>query len=140
MTNYYLTEMNTTKLENILLKFIYKQQLNKPLVNGVTTKIVAMMYNNNIDYYYSDLVASAVDVPIKFVDNIYLNNQSQYYEDPLTELLKRTNYTGTPEDARTFEHEVNKVLQTKKKIHLNKRKHNHHKTNNKGSKATVLEV
>lgn len=121
MTNYYLTEMNTTKLENILLKFIFKQQLNRPLVNGVTTKIIAMMYNNDIDYYYSDLLATAVDVPIKFVDNIYCNNQSQYYKEPLNQLLTLTDYKGTSEEARTLEYEVNQVLKTKKKIHTKKR-------------------
>lgn len=130
MTNYYLTEMNTTKLENILLKFIFKQQLNKPLVNGVTTKIVAMMFNNDIDYYYSDLIASSVDVPIKFVDNIYTNNQSQYYNEPLPELLTRTDYKGTQEDARTLEYEVKQVLKTKKKIHTH-RKYNTYEKNKK---------
>lgn len=130
MTNYYLTEMNTTKLENILLKFIFKQQLNKPLVNGVTTKIVAMMFNNDIDYYYSDLIASSVDVPIKFVDNIYMNNQSQYYNEPLPELLTRTDYKGTQEEARTLEYEVKQVLKTKKKIHTH-RKYNNYEKNKK---------
>lgn len=126
MTNYYLTEMNSTKLENSLLKFIYKQQLNKPLINGVTTKIVAMMYNKKIDYYYSDLLATSVDVPIKFVDNIYLYNQSQYYEDPLSTLLSKTDYNGTPEEAKQLEKEVYNILETRKKIHTNK---NHNKYN-----------
>ena len=124
MVNYYLTEMNTTKLENRLLKFIYKQQLNSMLVNGVTTKIVAMMYNKGIDYYYSDVLASAVDVPIKFVDGIYCNNQSQYYNDPLSKLLSKTDYKGTPDEAKAFEKEINNILETRKKIHTKKNNKN----------------
>ena len=120
MANYYLTEMNTTRLENCLLKFIYNQQLTSKLVNGVTTKIVAMMYNKGIDYYYSDKIATAVNVPIKFVDNIYVYNQSQYYKDPLSKLLSKTDYTGTPEEAKQLEKEVNNILETRKKIHTKK--------------------
>lgn len=124
MANYYLTEMNTIKLENCLLKFIFKQHLEPLLINGVTSKVISMMYEKGIDYYYSDLLASSVNVPIKLVDNIYLNNQSQYYKNPLHELLTRTNYNGTQEDARTFEYEINQVLKTKKKIHTH-RKYKH---------------
>lgn len=121
MTNYYLTEMNTVKLENCLLKFILNQQLEQILINGVTSKIISMMYDKNIDYYYSDLLASAVNVPIKFVDNIYSNNQSQYYRNPLSKLLKSvTNCSITPEEAKRFENEVNTILETKKKIHTKK--------------------
>ena len=119
MANFYLTEMNNIKLENTLLQFIYKQKLNNKLVNGVTIKVIAMMYNNRIDYYYSDLLATALDVPIKFVDNIYLRNQSKYYNKPLQELLLSTEYKGTPEEANKLEEDVNNILETKKKIHYN---------------------
>ena len=117
MATYYLTEMNNIKLENKLLKFIYTQKLTSRLVNGVTIKIVTMMYNSNIDYYYSDLLATAVNVPIKFVDNIYLTQQGKYYEKSLSELLQQTEYKGTPEEANLLEKEVNNILETKKKIH-----------------------
>lgn len=130
MNNYYLTEMNTTKLENTLLKFIYKQHLTTPLVNGVTTKVVTMMYNKKIDYYYSDLIATSLDVPIKFVDNIYLYNQSRYYKEPLSKLLSRTEYTGTPEEAKQFEKEITNILETRKRIHTKK----HTTYNKRGAK------
>lgn len=118
MANYYLTEMNTVKLENCLLQFIYKEHLTPLLVNGVTSKVIAMMYDKGIDYYYSDLLASAVNVPIKFVDNIYCKNQSKLYTDPLSKLLQTvSNCSVTPEEAKQFEKEVNVILETKKKIH-----------------------
>lgn len=120
--------MNTIKLENTLLQFIYKNGLTSKLVNGVTIKIIAMMYNNRIDYYYSDLLATALDVPIKFVDNIYLRNQSKYYNKPLQELLLKTEYKGTPEEANKLEEDVKHILKTKKKIHY---KHFTHKGSGK---------
>lgn len=121
MTNYYLTEMNTVKLENCLLKFILKQHLEPLLINGVTSKVIAMMYNKGIDYYYSDLLASSVDVPIKFVDNIYCKNQSNLYHDPLSKLLGTVNNCSVaPEEAEVFEKEVSNILDTKKRIHTKK--------------------
>lgn len=117
---YYLTEMNTIKLENCLLKFILHEHLEPLLVNGVTSKIVAMMYNNNIDYYYSDTIASSVNVPIKFVDNIYLHNQSKYYNDSLVQLLEKTGYSGDLKQVTLLESNINKILQTKKKINTKK--------------------
>jgi len=121
MVNYYLTEMNTVKLENCLLKFILKQQLEPLLINGVTGKVISMMYDRGIDYYYSDLLASSVDVPIKFVDNIYCKNQSKLYEDSLSKLLQTvSNCSVTPEEAEVFEKEVNNILDTKKRIHTKK--------------------
>ena len=123
MTNYYLTEMNTVELENCLLKFIFKQQLEPIIINGVTSKVISMMYNKGIDYYYSDLLATSVNVPIKFVDNIYCNNQSKFYKDSLSKLLGSVNdCTIAPEEAEKFEEEVNNILETKKKIHTNKNK------------------
>lgn len=121
---YYLTEMNTLKLENTLLQFIYKTKLNSKLVNGVTTKIIAIMHKNKIDYFYSDLLATNLNVPINFVDKIYLKNQSQYYEDPLSKLLTNTDYQGTPEDATQLEEDVTEILKTKKRIHYTKHYHN----------------
>ena len=118
MVNYYLTEMNTVKLENCLLQFIYKEHLTPLLVNGVTCKVIAMMYNKRIDYYYSDLLASSVNVPIKFVDNIYCKNQSKLYQDHLSTLLQTvSNCSVPPENAEVFEKEINNILDTKKRIH-----------------------
>ena len=121
MNNYYLTEMNTLKLENTLLQFIYKEHLTPLLVNGVTSKIIAMMYNKGIDYYYSDELATSLNVPIKFVDNIYCNNQSKYYDEKLSTLLKATEYKGTPERANKLERDINNILETRKKIHTKKK-------------------
>ncbi len=120
---YYLTEMNTVKLENCLLKFIFKEKLEPLLINGVVSKIVAMMYDNRIDYYYSDNIATAVNVPVKFVDNIYLRNQSKYYHDSLVKLLGSVKGCKVaPENIRKFEHEISKILETKKKINTKKNK------------------
>lgn len=121
MVNYYLTEMNTVKLENCLLQFIYREHLTPLLVNGVTSKVIAMMYNKGIDYYYSDNIATNLNVPIKFVDNIYLKDQGKYYNKKLSHLLKNTDYTGTPEEANQFEEEVKKILDTRKRIHITKK-------------------
>ena len=121
---FYLTEMNILKLENCLYRFILNQDLEPLLINGITTKIVSMMYDRGIDYYYSDLLATSVNVPIKLVDNIYIYNQSQYYKDPLSTLLSKTEYKGTPEQAKQLEKEVCTILETRKKIHT---KNNHHK-------------
>lgn len=123
MVNYYLTEMNTVKLENCLLQFIYKEHLTPLLVNGVTSKVIAMMYNKGIDYYYSDNIATNLNVPIKFVDNIYLKDQGKYYNKKLSLLLENTDYTGTPETANQFEEEIKKILETRKKIHTTKNIH-----------------
>lgn len=123
MVNYYLTEMNTVKLENCILQFIYKEHLTPLLVNGVTSKVIAMMYNKGIDYYYSDTIATNLDVPIKFVDNIYLKDQGKYYNKKLSLLLENTDYTGTPETANQFEEEIKKILETRKKIHTTKNIH-----------------
>lgn len=133
MANYYLTEMNSLKLENTLLKFILKQHLEPLLVNGVTAKVISMMYTKNIDYYYSDLLATAVGVNIKFVDSIYLNNQSKYYEDSLVNLLGSVNNSSVePDEAKKFETEVNTILETKKRIHT--KKHNNYNTKYNGVK------
>ena len=123
MVNYYLTEMNTVKLENCLLQFIYKEHLTPLLVNGVTSKVIAMMYSKGIDYYYSDNIATNLGVPIKFVDNIYLKDQGKYYNKKLSLLLENTDYTGTPETANQFEEEIKKILETRKKIHTTKNIH-----------------
>lgn len=122
MTNYYLTEMNCIKLENCVLQFIYKEHLTQTLVNGITTKIISIMYNKNIDYYYSDQLATNLDVPIKFVDNIYLRDQSKYYQKNLSTLLSNTEYKGTPEEANKLEETVNTILETRKRIHTKNKK------------------
>lgn len=123
MSTYYLTEMNTVKLENCLLRFIFQNNLEQVLINGVVSKIVSLMFNNNIDYYYSDNLATAVNVPIRFVDNIYLHNQSKYYHDPLAILLGKVESCNiAPETSEIFEHEVQKILNTKKRINTKKNK------------------
>lgn len=123
MNTYYLTEMNTIKLENCLLRFIFQNNMDPVLVNGVVSKLVSLMYNNNIDYYYSDTIATAVNVPVKFVDNIYLHNQSKYYNDSLATLLGNVEGCNiAPESAEFFEHEVTKILETKKRINTKKNK------------------
>ena len=115
---YYLTEMNILKLENCLYRFIYNQDIEPVLVNGIITKIVSIMYDKGIDYYYSDLIATSVNVPIKFVDSIYCYNQNKYYKDSLSTLLGSVNNCNiAPEEAEKLEHEVKEILETKKKIH-----------------------
>ena len=122
MVLYYLTEMNQIKLENILLKFIFKEKLSQTLINGIVIKTVTLMYNKHIDYYYSDNLATALNVPIKFVDNIYLRDQSKYYQKNLSTLLSNTEYKGTPEEANKLEETVNTILETRKRIHTKNKK------------------
>ena len=112
--------MNLLKLENALLQFALKHQLHQILVNGITAKISAIMYNQEIDYYYSDAIATALDVPIKLIDNIYCNNQAKYYNKSLCDLLEQTDYQGTKTDAKKLEQEVIQILKTKKRIHTKK--------------------
>ena len=128
MATYYLTEMNSIKLENSLLKFILNEHLEPIIINGVVSKIISMMYNEGIDYFYSDNLASSANVPVKFVDNIYLHNQSKYYNDSLITLLGTVkDCTIAPNHVQNFEHEVSQILETKKKI--NTKKNNFKKTN-----------
>lgn len=123
MVLYYLTEMNQIKLENILLKFIFKEKLSQTLINGIVIKTVALMYNKHIDYYYSDNLATALNVPIKFVDNIYLRNQSKYYNNSLSELLKEVKGVNISDiESNKLEQNINTILNTKKKIHTKKPK------------------
>lgn len=120
--------MNTLKLENTLLKFILNQNLEHIIINGVTTKVISMMYCKGIDYYYSDLLATAVGVDVRFVDSIYLYNQSKYYKASLVKLLENvTDSEVEPKAAETFEKEVNNILETRKRIHT--KQHNNY---NKG--------
>ena len=119
MKCYYLTEMNTIKLENVLLKFIHHQHLKPILINGVIAKISAMMYNMNIDYYYADELATATDTDIKFVNNVYINGY-QYKETLSTLLSNCKEYQGASEDAVKLEDDIKKILETKKPIRLKK--------------------
>lgn len=123
MVLYYLTEMNQIKLENTLFKFIFKEKLSQTLINGIVIKTVSLMYNKHIDYYYSDNLATALNVPIKFVDNIYLKNQSKYYNNSLSELLKGVKGVNISDTASNkLEQNINTILNTKKKIHTKKPK------------------
>ena len=114
---YYLTEMNTLKLENVLLKFIHHQKIDPILTNGIVAKISAMLYDNYIDYYYADAIATAADTDIKFVDNVYL--KGYHYNKPLAALLTECKiYKGSPADAKAFEEDIKNIIETKRIIKL----------------------
>lgn len=120
---YYLTEMNTLKLENVILKFIHHQQLKPLLINGIVAKVSAMMYNLNIDYYYADEIATATDTDIKFVNNVYIHGYK--YTESLSNLLSNCKeYQGASADAEKLENDINKILETKRRIRLKKPEYN----------------
>lgn len=121
MTNYYLTDMNLLQLENTLMQFLLHNQVDHTLTTGIMTKIATMMYNKQIDYYYADAVATILEVPIKHIDNIYLNGYNKYYNKPLHELLATTNAPATiVEDSQQLEENVQQILQTRRPIKTKK--------------------
>lgn len=113
--NYYLTQLNTLKLENTVLHFLLHNQATPILTNGIVGKIATMMYNKHIDYYYADTLATNLNVPIHHIDNIYLNGYSKCYAKPLNQLLQKA--AAPPQliqKAPQLEHEINMILQTRK--------------------------
>ena len=115
--SYYLTEMNLLKLENIILKFIISNKISKQLKNGIISKVSEIMYNDEIDYYYPDYIATELDVDIKHVDQVYLHGHQDIYKQPLKKLLGRCElYTGKLSDANNLEAEIKEILKTKKPI------------------------
>lgn len=118
---YYLTDMNQLLLENHLLQFLLHNQTDQKLQNGITSKIATMMYNNHIDYYYSDHLATAVKVPINHIDNVYLYGYDKYYQKPLAELLTTANAPATVvANAPLLEETTRKILTTKRLIRTKK--------------------
>lgn len=120
---YYLTEMNSTKLENVLLKFILHHRVDQKITNGIMGKIATMMYNQHIDYYYADSLASELNVPIHHIDNIYLNGYNKCYNKSLKELFINSP-VDTPatiiENAEDLEDAVGEILKTRKPIKTRK--------------------
>ena len=119
--NYYLTEMNLLQLENELLHFTLHHHIEQKLLNGIITKVTSMMYNQHIDYYYPDAVATILEVPIKHIDNVYLHAHYKYYNQSLHSLLQTVNAPTTIiETAPELEKRVQHILQTKKPIKTKK--------------------
>ncbi len=121
MINYYLTEMNTLQLENTLLKFMLHHQVTQPLKNGIIGKVATMMYNKHIDYYYADTLATILEVPIKHIDNIYLNGYNKCYNQPLQQLLEQVEAPPEMvENAQQLEQVVTQILKSRKPIKTRK--------------------
>jgi len=113
--------MNLLKLENNILKFIHNNHIEQTLTNGILGKISAMMYNQKIDYYYPDHLATTLNVDIKHVNTIYLYGHESLYEKSLATLLKECNlYNGNLEEAQQLETNIEKILQTRKPIKCKK--------------------
>lgn len=129
MTNYYLTEMTILKLENLLMKFIIDNRIPPKLVNGIVEKTASIMYQEHIDYYYIDEVATTMNVPIKQIDNIYLHGYHQYYQKPLSEMM--TTIKAPPnlvEDSQKLEENIHEILKTRRPIRTKKINYNKNKT------------
>ncbi len=113
--------MNILQLENTLMQFLLHHNVDQSLTTGIMTKIASMMYNNHIDYYYADTVATILEVPIKHIDNVYLKGYYKFYNKPLHELLATTNAPVTiVEDSQHLEEKVQEILKTRRPIKTKK--------------------
>jgi len=115
LKEYTLTETNTLKLENMLLKFYITHSVPPRLISGITGKVIYNMYRAGISYYYGDRLATATNTPIQVLNNIYNDKYNSVYEPSLTELLQnQRDYTGTTRDVEILEKGIKNIIKTRK--------------------------